>query len=726
MSRILWLPILGLAGLLAAAASAQGQATPYIGFVYPAGGQQGTTSQVRLGGQRIDGVSGVLVTGEGVSAKIARYYRKLSNQEMTLLREQLRELGKGTAKNTKAKGKAKGGAKAETKDKAKDGVKAGAKDRAKQELIARIEQRIAGWVNRPACASLSSIAVVEVTIAPDAKPGAREIRLVAQRGTTNPLVFHVGQLPEVARKPMNICPMQVLGKEHLAQRKRPPDEVEARITVPCTMNGQIAPGEVNRYRFEASKGQRLVISVHARELIPYIADAVPGWFQPVLTLCNAAGKEVAFNDDYRFNPDPTLYFEVPRDGEYVLTIKDAIYRGREDFVYRITIGEVPFVTSIFPLGGRVGDPATIEMKGWNLQKATLTPPPENAAPGICTVNAVKDGFVSNPLPFALDTLPECLDKEPNNEPSQAQRVEIPVIVNGRVDRSDDWDVFQLEGRAGDTIVAEVHARRLESPLDSMLKITDATGKLLALNDDHEDPGSGLNTHHADSYVMFKLPADGAYYVYLGGTARAGGQEYAYRLRISSPRPDFALRAVPSGGGLRGKSAARATVYAIRKDGFDGPIKLSLKDPPEGFLSFNAMLPKDKDSVRVWAKTTLAKTDQPIALSIEGRAMIGEREVARKAVPAEDRMQAFLWRHLVPAEDLTVMVFDPTYQPPPKRVPPPPPADGEAASPDKPAVPPKFTKKQVAWRLRQLKALYEEWLLTDEFYNRKVAECQTAP
>ena len=56
MSRVLWLPILGLAGLLAMASSAQGQPTPYIGFVYPAGGQQGTTFQVKLGGQRLDGV----------------------------------------------------------------------------------------------------------------------------------------------------------------------------------------------------------------------------------------------------------------------------------------------------------------------------------------------------------------------------------------------------------------------------------------------------------------------------------------------------------------------------------------------------------------------------------------------------------------------------------------------------------------------------------------------
>ena len=55
-----------------------------------------------------------------------------------------------------------------------------------------------------------------------------------------------------------------------------------RITVPCTMNGQIAAGEVNRYRFQANKGQRLVISVKARQLVPYVADGVPGWYQAVL------------------------------------------------------------------------------------------------------------------------------------------------------------------------------------------------------------------------------------------------------------------------------------------------------------------------------------------------------------------------------------------------------------------------------------------------------------
>ena len=61
MSRVLWLPILGLAGLLATGSAAQGQPRPYIGYVYPAGGQQGTTVKVKLGGQRLDGVNGSIL-----------------------------------------------------------------------------------------------------------------------------------------------------------------------------------------------------------------------------------------------------------------------------------------------------------------------------------------------------------------------------------------------------------------------------------------------------------------------------------------------------------------------------------------------------------------------------------------------------------------------------------------------------------------------------------------
>ncbi len=724
-SRTFRFAVLALVAGLAASSAAQAQVRPYLGYAYPTGGQQGTTFEVRLGGQGMDNNSSVQVSGKGVRAKVIEYLRRLNNEEMNLLKEQLAELKRATKQDDES-----------------------------LKLAARIDRKMSAFVATPASASLSSLTLVEITIDADAKPGRRELVLSTPRGVSNPLVFHVGQLPEICRKPMLSATLQVLGKEEAALRKRPDDEVEQQITLPCTVNGQIASGEENRYRFHARKGQRLVFSTQARNLVPFLADAVPGWFQPVMAIYDAAGKEVAYNDDYRFKPDPVIFFEVPHDGEYVFAITDAIYRGREDFVYRVTAGELPFLTSIFPLGRRAGTAVKVDTQGWNLGKAELNLPPPDAAPGIYQVTARVDGIVSNPMPFAVDTLPECREKEPNNDPAHAQRVTLPVIVNGRIDRPGDWDVFQFQGRAGQTIVAQVSARRLDSPLDSLLKVTDAGGKLLAYNDDYEDPESGTNTHDADSYLTLKLPADGTYYVHLGDTARAGGGEYAYRLRIGPPRPDFTLFAVPSAAAMPSKGRANIALKLLRKDGFAAPIKLALKDPPPGFTASPLSISGTQTTANLGIKTTLAELRQPLGLVIEGHATIGGREVVHAVVPAEDRMQAFLWRHLVPAESgMKVLVYSPASQPVAKRVrrtPAPPPVEPKpaevkpaevkpvetkpsdakpaetkpaVATASVPAAKGKFTKQQVEWRLRQIRLLFEEGLLTEEFNDRKVAECE---
>jgi len=712
---------LALAILVASASSAWAQ---YIGYVYPAGGQQGNTFPIKLGGQTLLYSSTLVVSGEGVSVRVVDHYRTWNNQEMSLLRQQQNVLKKKettlgdvmVAKMAWFEFPVPIGP--EAAPAATDGPELSEKEVAKKNLIDRIQRVFAEDERTAAVGAHRELLFAEVTVAPDAKPGRREIRVVTKRGISNALPFYVGQVPEVARKAMKTTKRQVLGKEYLAQVKRRPEEVEMSITVPCTMNGQLAAGWVDRYRFEASKGQRLVISAKAQRLIPYVADGVPGWFQAVLRLHDANGNEVAYNDDFRFHPDPVLYYEVPADGEYVLSINEALFRGRESFTYRLTVAESPFVTSIFPLGGRVGEPATIEMDGWNLEKARIGPPPQDAKPGVHFIAAANGELVSNHVPFAQDTLPECLDAESNDEPSTAQKVNLPIIVNGRADRPGDWDVFEVDGKAGETIVAEVHARRLGSPFDSFVKVTGADGKIIALNDDHYDAASGFNTDHADSYLMAKLPADGKYFIHLGDTRRHAGKEYAYRLRISLPQPDFELRLIPSKFVMRSKAAASVKVFAIRKDGYNGPIKLSFKDLPEGFESGGATLPAGKEVVGLAVKTSLEETELPVNLTVIGSATVGDREIVNEAVAAEDRMQAFLWRHLQPAETLPALVINPSWKPPADRVRP------EIRDDQKPkGVKRTLTRAQVAGRLGQIERVYQNWLFTDEFANRETAKIE---
>jgi len=746
--------ILGLAILVAATSSAWAQ---YIGYVHPAGGQQGNTFPIRLGGQGLTYASDLVVTGDGVSVRLVDVYRSWGNQELGTLRQQLNELRKKETAlgDTMAAKMAFFEFPAEIEPPPVDGLicpacgrlnpldatvctscsanlpkpkpaETAAKEEppkseqevAKQNLIDRIQRVFNEDERTPAVGAHRELVFAEVTVAPDATPGRRELRVITKQGISNALPFYVGQVPEVARRAVKTSQKQVLGKEYLALQKRPPQEEEVIITLPCTMNGQLAAGWVDRYRFQASKGQRLVITAKARDLIPYVADGVPGWFQAVLRLLDADGKELAYNDDFFFHPDPVIYFEVPEDGEYVLTINEALFRGRESFTYRITIGEMPFVTSIFPLGGRVGEAVKIETEGWNLENCTLAPPPQDAKPGKHLIAAANGNLVSNYVPFALDTLPECLDAESNDEPSKAQKVTLPIIVNGRADHPGDWDVFEVEGKAGETIVAEVHARRLGSPFDSFVKVTGADGKIIALNDDHYDAASGLNTDHADSYLMVKLPADGKYFVHLGDTRRHAGKAYAYRLRISQPQPDFELRVIPSRIAIRSKSAANVTVFAIRKDGFNGPIKLSFKDLPQGLESPGATLAANGEAVGLTLKTTLEETEKPVNLTVIGSATVGDREIVNEAVPAEDTMQAFLWRHLLPAETLPAVVFNPSWQPPADRIRP------EIRDDQRPqGVQRTLTKGQVTGALNEIERLYQNWLLTDEFANREIANIE---
>lgn len=633
-----------LAVLLVIALPSQGQrppneqGSPHIGYVFPAGGQRGTTFQVVVGGKYLDGVSSAYVSGSGVQVTLKTHTRPLAQYEHRSLMNKMKALEEQRTAAVGTGGRRGPGAPAAT-------TSAGwtaAQEKWLGEIRARVANSpISGRLPNP---TLGELVTLQVTLASDAELGERELRLGTPGGLSNPLKFFVGELPEISEKPHEI----VRGASSEASKAAAAKEM--RIAVPSTVNGQILQGGINRYRFPARSGQQLVVAVQARELIPYISDAVPGWFQATVTLFDSKGQEVAYTDDYKFHPDPVLFYNVPASGDYVLEIKDSLYRGRDDFVYRIAIGELPFVTGVFPLGGKLGTQTTLSVAGRNLSFNQLPLDLRNMLPGI---QPISTGRLSNRVVVFADTLPECFDKEPNNAAESAQPVVLPIVINGRIDQPGDMDVFRFEGKVGDSIVAEVYGRRLDSPIDSMLTITDAAGKQLAFNDDHEDKGSGLNTHHADSYLALTLPVTGSYFVHIGDTQHEGSPATSYRLRISAPRPDFELRVTPSSLNIHGGDSIPLTIHALRKDGFTGAITLRLKDAPKGFTLSSAQIAEKQDQGKLTLNAPSLSTMDPFSLHIEGYASIQGRDIVRPAVPAEDMMQAFGYRHLVPAQDLKV-------------------------------------------------------------------------
>ena len=241
---------------------------------------------------------------------------------------------------------------------------------------------------------------------------------------------------------------------------------------------------------------------------------------------------------------------------------------------------------------------------------------------------------------------------------------LPIIVNGRIDRPDDKDVFRFD--ATGRVVAEVYARRAGSPLDAAVSVTDATGAEIGFNDDFRDEAQPLITHHADSLLTATMSGKGPYCLHLSDAQRKGGHDFIYRLYVRAPRPDVDLRVVPSCIVARPGAVVPITAHAVRREGFDDPIHLSLVEPPEGFKLDGAVVPGKADRVRLTLTIPPVAPKEPFLLEMDGQSLgsTRHRRFTRPVIPAESMMQAFLWLQIVPAEQWAILVNgQPAAKPP---------------------------------------------------------------
>ncbi len=613
--------------LLSGTAFAQGRSqVPHLAYAYPAGCQRGTSCTITLGGQHLKDVSEAYVWAEGVEVEIVGWYRPMTRGMYTQLRNSLQEARERLIERGRT-----------SPSSSEVAAEAGVSEQQLREM--EIYRQREQDPKRQPNEQLEEELTVKLTVAADVKPARYELRLGTETAMSNPLWLHVGTWMEMREAEPN----DTAGQEFSGQ-------------LPIVINGQIMPGDRDSFSFAALKGERLVISAAAREVIPFLADAVPGWFQATMRLMDSSGKEVTFADSFHYRQDPVIYFEVPRDGRYTVEIRDTLYRGREDFVYRLTIGEIPFVTSIFPLGAAVNSEATIELTGWNLSETKL----DVKTMGLRQYRPVR--WFSVPqrngsavrFPLRIDRLREVLEEEPNNDVEQAQRVPPRTIVNGRIDRPGDKDVFFIS--SGGRLVVEVRARRHGSPLDSTLSLIDRRGKEIAFNDDHEDKTEGLSTHHADSHLVAQIPSAGAY-LHLSDAQGNGGDDFVYRLYIRSPEQDFELRVTPASILARPGAVVPITVFASRQDDFQEDIELGLINPPADFRLSGGIVPGNSERVRMTLTIPDKLPNGPFVLEMAGRAWHTRARsfLTKPAIPAENMMQAFIWYHLVPVEDWTVVV-----------------------------------------------------------------------
>src|SRR6516165_2967079 len=207
----------------------------------------------------------------------------------------------------------------------------------------------------------------------------------------------------------------------------------------------------------------------------------------------------------------------------------------------------PRLTSVTPHGGKVGTTLEVSFAGTDLEdpqamlfshpgvkaEAIIPPPPPppkvdpkkpppkplpptpitkfkvtigpDVPLGYHDVRFVNKWGISNPRVFVVGDLKEEMEKEPNNDVEQAQRVEIGTTINGVIAAPTDVDYSVFAGKKGQRVLMHCMAASIDSRLSPEIRLLDPTGQQL---------GYERAMPNQDGLLDVTLPADGDYYIRL--------------------------------------------------------------------------------------------------------------------------------------------------------------------------------------------------------------------
>ncbi len=152
-------------------------------------------------------------------------------------------------------------------------------------------------------------------------------------------------------------------------------------------------------------------------------------------------------------------------------------------------------------------------------------------PGIYDARAVGYFGLSTARPFVVAAADSKEVTEPGNNtmPGNAMSVEINSVVTGAVaSRGIDW--FRFTAKAGQRVLVELIAERIDSRLDGQLTVYDSAGREVDRNRD---------TFGRDSFLEVQAQQDGKFLLAVSDILYRGGGDHFYRLSISDrPHIDF--------------------------------------------------------------------------------------------------------------------------------------------------------------------------------------------
>lgn len=447
-------------------------------------------------------------------------------------------------------------------------------------------------------------AEVLLKIAPDAAPGPHEIRLVTPKGMSNPGYLWIGTLPEMLESGGNNDPAHAMNL----------------MALPATLSGRLdKPQQTDWYTVRVEAGETLVCEMCAQRIYSPL-DAV-------LELHDSEGRLVATAAE-GYDNDPVLVYPVKTAGVYRVQVRDTLYRGGAGFVYRLSVGAMPYISALFPAGGRGGETLNATVEGVNLGGTkTLTVPLPSETPAGTPFYIVPETGRGDALPvrIALDDLPQRTAAETTSLAKPQFLDTIPVTINGRIVSSKQGDCYAFKADALKPLTLTLLAHRIGSRLQPTLRVLDAAGKELMSSE--EQAGR-------DPQLVFTPSAAGEYRAEVSSLDGVSGTRSFYRLSIAPPgAPDFHLTVTPDVVTVGRGATLLVSVRAVRTGGWNGAISLRVAGVPPGLTASPLVLApgQNEGTISLTAAPDAPLTNAPLRVVGEGMPD-GKNPVQHTATP----------------------------------------------------------------------------------------------
>ena len=195
--------------------------------------------------------------------------------------------------------------------------------------------------------------------------------------------------------------------------------------LPVVFNGILSKaGDQDWFRFRASKGENLQVSVYARRLRSPVDSSIQ--------VVNAKGSVVADNDDAA-GPDSSLNFKPDEDGEYTLLVRDHLKRGGAGFVYCVEVAPVQTSLTI-----KIPEVARNDSQS----RQYIAVPQGNR---FASLISVKRTSAPGDLNFRVDNLPKGVRLIPNPMPGKVDQ--FPLVFEATADAPIDGGLLELKAVA---------------------------------------------------------------------------------------------------------------------------------------------------------------------------------------------------------------------------------------------------------------------------------------